>query len=95
LHHVLGLLELLLLAHPLRLLNEWLLLHTARPLLSILVLLKALLLEILWPLELLLHGTALSEPLLLIATLSLVGVPVSVAAVAVIVACAWGASAAD
>ena len=95
LHHVLGLLELLLLTHPIRLLNEWLLLHTARPLLSKLVLLKALLLEILWPLELLLHGTALSEPLLLIATLSLVGVPVSVAAVAVIVACAWGASAAD
>ena len=92
---MLGLLELLLLAHSIRLLNEWLLLHTARPLLSKLVLLKALLLEILRPLEFLLHGTTLSEPLLLIASLSLVGVPVSVAAVAVIVAGAWRASATD
>ena len=91
---MLRLLELLL-ARSIRLLNEWLLLHTPRPLLPELVLLEALLLEILWPLELLLHGTTLSEPLLLIATLSLVGVPFSVAAVAVIVACAWGASAAN
>jgi hypothetical protein len=92
---MLGLLELLLLSHPIRLLNEWLLLHTARPLLSKLVLLEALLLEILRPLEFLLHGTTLSEPLLLIATLSLVVVSLSVAAVAVIIACAWGASATD
>jgi hypothetical protein len=89
---VLGLLELLLLTHSILLLNEWLLLHTPRPLLSELVLLEALLLEILRPLEFLLHGTTLSEPLLLITTLSLVGVPFSVASVAVIVAGAWGAS---
>jgi hypothetical protein len=92
---VLGLLELLLLTHPILLLNEWLLLHTPRPLLSELVLLEALLLEIFRPLEFLLNCTTLSEPLLLITTLSLVGVPVSVASVAVIVAGAWGASTSD
>ena len=91
---MLRLLELLL-AHSIRLLNEWLLLHPPRPLLPELILLEALLLEILWSLELLLHGTTLSEPLLLIATLSLIGVPLSVAAIAVIVASTWGAPAAD
>ena len=90
---MLRLLELLL-PHSIRLLNKLLLLHTPRPLLSELVLLEALLLEVLRPLELLLHR-ALSEPLLLIATLSLVRVPISVAAVAVIVASAWRASATD
>lgn len=91
---MLRLLELLL-AHSIWLLNEWLLLHPPRSLLPELILLEALLLEIFRPLELLLHGTTLSEPLWLISTLSLVGVPLSVAAVAVIVASAWGASAAN
>ena len=92
---MLGLLELLL-PHSIGLLIKLLLLHTPRPLLSeLLVLLEALLLEILRPLELLLHGAALSEPLLLIAALSLVGVPLGVAAIAVIVASAWGAPATD
>jgi hypothetical protein len=83
LHHMLRLLELLL-PHFERLLTKGLLLNIAYPLFVDLILLKILLLKVFRPLELL--SIALSKPLRLIPSLPLIRVPLSIAAIAIIVA---------
>jgi hypothetical protein len=84
LHHILLRLMELLLTHTVRLLTELLLLRTSRSLLSELILLKVLLLKFFRIMELLIG--ALSEVLLLVVSLSLIGISISIPSITIVIA---------
>lgn len=93
LHHIMLRLMELLLTHTERLLPELLLLRTPRSLLSELILLKVLLLKFLRTVELLIRG--LSEVLLLVVSLPLIGISISIPSVTIVIAGIRRASSTD
>ncbi len=84
LHHIMLRLMELLLAHAIRLFTELLLLRTSSSLLSELILLKVLLLKFFRTMELLIG--ALSEVLLLVVSLSLIGISISIPSITIVIA---------